>query len=76
MEGLKIGGIYRHYKTGEYEVLGLCRIEATNEEAVMYKSLYTSHDFPAGTIWVRPLPSFMETVEWEGKNLPRFTLVS
>lgn len=68
-------GIYKHYKTGEYRVLGLCRIEATNEEAVMYESLYAAHDFPAGTIWVRPVTSFLETVVVDGQTIPRFTYV-
>ena len=68
-------GIYRHYKGGEYEVVAVGRLEATLEEVVIYKSLYEVKEFPAGTIWVRPTKSFIETIDINGKTIPRFAYV-
>lgn len=77
MDSIKVGGVYRHYKTGgDYELVGFGRIEATLEEVVFYKSLQASKGFPAGTVWVRPITSFLETTEFEGKTIPRFTIVA
>ncbi len=60
-------GIYRHYKGNDYEVLGVARHSETEEWMVIYKTLYG--DF---SMWVRPLTMFLETVEQEGKVIPRF----
>ncbi len=63
---LKIG-IYQHYSGKQYEVLGVGRHSETYEEVVIYRALYAPYDF-----WVRPLKMFIETVEIEGKVIPRF----
>ncbi len=63
-------GIYEHYKGNRYEVLGVGRHSETHEEMVIYRALYGSHDF-----WIRPLSLFLDTVNWEGKTLPRFRLI-
>lgn len=60
-------GIYRHFKGNEYEVLHLAKDSETLETLVVYKALYG-----AGEVWVRPLKMFTETVEKDGKILPRF----
>jgi len=60
-------GRYRHYKGRDYEVIGLARHSETEEEMVVYRTLYG--DFG---LWVRPLEMFMETVEVDGQNVPRF----
>lgn len=65
-------GIYRHYKGGLYEVIGVGRIEADNQEVVIYKSMQDKGGFKAGSLWVRPLTVFSETVEVNGEQLPRF----
>lgn len=65
-QSLKLG-MYRHYKGGVYEVLGPARHSETLEELVVYK-----HD---GELWVRPLTMFLETVEYNGEQIPRFTYV-
>lgn len=62
-------GIYRHYKGNLYQVLHLARHSETEEWLVVYRALYG--DFG---IWVRPLAMFTETVEIDGKIVPRFTL--
>ena len=60
-------GRYRHYKEKDYEVIGLARHSETEEELVVYRTLYG--DF---SLWVRPLKMFMEMVEVDGREVPRF----
>ena len=63
-------GLYRHYKGGEYRVLGLARHTETLAPLVIYQALYGEMGW-----WVRPHAMFCETVEVEGKQVPRFALV-
>lgn len=60
-------GRYRHYKGGEYEVLGVVRHSETLEPLVLYRPV----DRASGT-WVRPLDMFLEVAEFEGQVQPRF----
>jgi hypothetical protein len=60
-------GRYRHYKGHEYTVLGVGRHSETLEEFVVYRQEYGDHG-----LWVRPAAMFLETVELEGKKVPRF----
>ena len=61
-------GRYRHFKGNEYEVLFTAKHSETLEEMVVYKALYG-----AGEVWVRPAEMWNETVEKNGKIIPRFT---
>ena len=63
-------GLYRHYKGGEYEVIGVARHSETLEELVLYKALYDN-----GSLWVRPLEMFLENVIVDGVEKPRFEKV-
>jgi len=63
-------GLYRHYKGGEYRVLGVARHSETEEELVVYQALYG--DFG---LWVRPLAMFAGSVEVDGREMPRFALI-
>ena len=63
-------GIYRHYKGKIYEVLGTATHSENGEQLVVYRASYGKRG-----LWVRPLGMFMETVEVEGKLLPRFVRV-
>lgn len=63
-------GRYRHYKGGEYEVLFVARHSETEEQMVVYRTLYGD-----GGAWVRPLAMFVETVSVEGEERPRFRRV-
>lgn len=63
-------GIYRHYKGNLYHVIGVGRHSETSEEMAFYQALYGSYG-----MWVRPLDMFMETVEVDGKTVPRFEFV-
>ncbi|MGI9154057.1 MAG: DUF1653 domain-containing protein [Rubrivivax sp.] len=60
-------GRYRHYKGGEYEVLGVVRHSESLEPLVLYRPLYNDSG-----LWVRPHAMFLETVEVDGAQVPRF----
>lgn len=61
-------GRYRHYKGGEYTVLGVARHSETEELVVVYRP-----DYGEGGLWVRPLAMFIETVETEQGPVRRFS---
>ncbi|MFH1451188.1 MAG: DUF1653 domain-containing protein [bacterium] len=60
-------GKYRHYKGNEYEVIGIAKHSETLEELVVYQELYGVNE-----LWVRPLKTFTEKVEIDGKMILRF----
>ena len=60
-------GRYRHYKGKEYTVIGVARHSETEEELVVYRQEYGDR-----SLWVRPRKMFEETVEIEGRTVPRF----
>ncbi|MFZ5550849.1 MAG: DUF1653 domain-containing protein [Pseudomonadota bacterium] len=64
-------GRYRHYKGGEYEVIGVARHSETLEPLVVYRPLYN-----ASGLWVRPHAMFFGELEVGGQRTARFTLVS
>lgn len=64
-------GRYRHYKNKEYTVLGVARHSETLEWMVVYRQEYGDQG-----LWVRPLARFLETVEVDGKVVPRFQSIS
>lgn len=63
-------GIYRHFKGNLYRVIQIVRHSETLEELVLYQALYGEKG-----LWVRPKEMFLETVEKDGKIIPRFTLI-
>ncbi|VTR91516.1 Uncharacterized protein OS=Geobacter lovleyi (strain ATCC BAA-1151 / DSM 17278 / SZ) GN=Glov_3027 PE=4 SV=1: DUF1653 [Gemmata massiliana] len=65
-----VPGRYRHYKGGEYEVVGVARHSETDELLVVYKPLYN-----ATGLWVRPRAMFLETVTHNGETVPRFAYI-
>ena len=64
-------GVYEHYKGRRYELLGCARHTETEEEFVVYRALYGTYD-----LWVRPKAMFMETIIVDGREVPRFRLLS
>lgn len=69
----EVGEVYRHYKRGgEYKIVCIAVMEATEERCVVYEALYpeAEHRF-----WVRPLADFCAEVEREGRIVPRFARV-
>lgn len=60
-------GRYRHYKGGEYEIVGVARHSETLEPLVVYRPLYN-----ASGLWVRPHAMFFEQVVIDGRPQARF----
>lgn len=65
-------GKYRHYKGNFYRVLGVARHSETLEELVVYQALYESEEFGSNALWVRPKSMFLENVDKDGMQVPRF----
>ena len=63
-------GIYRHYKGNLYQLLAVARHSETGEVLAVYQALYGDYGF-----WTRPLEMFRETVERDGRTIPRFELI-
>ena len=63
-------GLYRHYKGGEYDVLGVARHSETHEPLVVYRPLYNATGW-----WVRPYAMFFGVVEVDGVERARFEKV-
>lgn len=55
--------VYRHFKGGLYEVVGVAKDTETEQDVVVYKALKD------GRLWVRPLSMFLEEVP-EGSENP------
>ncbi len=60
-------GKYRHFKGGEYELIGIARHSETLEPMVVYRALYGE-----GGLWVRPAAMWTEEVRREDYCGPRF----
>lgn len=63
-------GKYRHYKGGEYEVLGTVYHSETEELMVLYRPCYGD-----AALWVRPFDMFNELLSFEGCVASRFKLI-
>ena len=64
-------GRYRHFKGGEYEVLGVSfHTEDPKQEFVVYKNIQT------GQLWVRRLAMFTDQVNRDNYQGPRFIHIS
>ncbi len=63
-------GRYRHYKGGEYEVIGVARHSETLEPLVVYRPLYNDSG-----LWVRPHAMFFGELEVDGRQTRRFSPV-
>ena len=63
-------GRYRHFKGGEYQVLGVAKHSETLEPMVVYRALYGE-----GGLWVRPAAMWNGTVERGGQTFRRFTYI-
>lgn len=65
---LKIGK-YKHFKGHEYKVIGEAEHTESKEKTVIYQDL-KSHK-----LWARPVASFHEKAELDGKNIERFEFI-
>jgi hypothetical protein len=78
---IKIGSIYRHYKSTEwnnytYEIIGIGKHAETDEMCVIYKPLYESDWHEGCEFTIRPLSMWDEMVDSNGEMVPRFTLIT
>ena len=64
---IMLGSVYEHFKGGKYKVLFLATDSITNEEVVVYESLYGKH-----LIWTMPVDKFNSYTE---DGIERFKLV-
>jgi hypothetical protein len=71
-ELVTIGGIYAHYKHPEntYRVINLGFDEATDKICVIYQATYDQELF-----FIRPLDSWMQTIEVGSNTVARFLRV-
>jgi cyclomaltodextrinase / maltogenic alpha-amylase / neopullulanase len=63
-------GRYSHFKGNDYEVVGVARDSETMEEVVVYRALYGERG-----LWVRSAQMFAETIERDGRTMPRFQYI-
>jgi hypothetical protein len=63
-------GVYKHFKGNLYQVIGVARHSESEEQLVVYKTLYGDH-----SLWVRPLGMFTEMVECDGRQVARFEFI-
>jgi hypothetical protein len=63
-------GKYRHFKGGEYELIGIASHSETLEPMVVYRALYGEKG-----LWVRPAAMWTEQVDRETYHGPRFVFV-
>lgn len=76
---MKIGK-YRHFRTRKsYDIIGVAMHSETQEKMVLYRALYKCPDldeeYGYHPYFVRPYDMFLETVEHEGKTVPRFEYI-
>ncbi|MEO6513841.1 MAG: DUF1653 domain-containing protein [Candidatus Saccharimonadales bacterium] len=65
-------GLYRHYSGKPYEVIDVVCHSETREWLVLYKRRYERE---GPELWVRPADMFVENVEYQGQQMPRFTYI-
>lgn len=63
-------GRYRHFKGGEYEVLGAARCSGTGQELAACRALYGE-----GGLWVRSGTMWNGTADRDGYHAARFSLL-
>jgi len=62
--------LYQHFKGDFYLIMGVGRHTETGEWMVCFR------EASAGVYWFRPLSMWNEEVEYEGKMIPRFKLIT
>ena len=63
-------GKYQHFKGKHYSVLYVATHSETLERYVVYRQLYGD-----GSVWIRPISMFCESILVDGKLTPRFTYI-
>lgn len=65
-----VGARYMHYKQLSYKVVALALREEDNEPCVVYQAEYGDH-----ITFTRPVTSWLEEVDVNGKKVRRFTKI-
>jgi hypothetical protein len=65
-------GLYKHYKGGIYEVIGIARHSETLEQLVVYKATYQQE---GENLWLRPISMFNEKINVDGREVNRFSKI-
>ena len=65
---IKNHSLYRHFKGGLYEIIGIAKHSETLEELVVYRA--QAHP---EKLWVRPKAEFFEEIEYDGMKIRRFS---
>lgn len=73
-EDIKLGE-YKHFKGTIVEVIGVALHSETMEEMVIYNHPDPMKGKKANTMWARPYDMFMEKVNIDGKEVPRFEFI-
>lgn len=71
-------GRYRHYKGGEYEVLGLVvdEVDAATLRVIYRPIDKMPDDVVQADFWSRPLGEFNDEIDFTDNSVPRFQKVS
>ena len=67
----KAGEQYRHFKGDPYKVAGIA-LDSADAWVVVYEPMCEN---PAAPMFTRPLSEWHEMVEWEGKQVGRFSKI-
>lgn len=63
------GQVWRHYKNKDYRIVAISCHTQDLKWYVVYEALYENE---ISTIWHRPLEMFLQTIEIDGTQVPRF----
>ncbi len=66
---------YQHYKGKHCEVIGVAMHSETAEELIIYKNCEDSESSGTIQLRARPLSLFIETIEIDGQEIPRFKYI-
>lgn len=61
------GSVWRHFRGGDYKVL--CVV--FDAESLQFEVVHESLEYP-GVVFTRSMTNWLESVEFEGYELPRF----
>jgi hypothetical protein len=67
-------GLYRHYRGGLYQLLGIALHTETLERVAVYQCIRSAEkkDEDIGKMYVRPLQMFLDTTSHQGETVRRF----
>jgi hypothetical protein len=73
---VQVGALYKHYSGKVYKIIAIAHhSENPQELMVVYQGLYDCPSFGKNPMWCRPYTMFVEHVDINGKQQPRFALV-